>query len=104
MPLPSFLFFLGLGILFILKLHRSNNTLVMPPRWLLYIYLFVVFAAFGMSLIELVRLGLEHLGLGLLPMTPIGMILVFVILIVQRQGRTKAVSLVSFPLFDPCQL
>ena len=102
-PLPSFLLVLGLVVIFILKLHQSKNALMLP-RWLHYIYLFVLIAAFGMSLVELVRLGLEHLGLGLLPMTPIGMILVFVMLIVQRQGRTKAVSLVSFPLFDLFQL
>jgi hypothetical protein len=47
-----------------------------------------------MSIVELVRLTADHLGVGLLPMTLIAMILVFSVLIMQRNGRTTAISVV----------
>jgi hypothetical protein len=50
-----------------------------------------------MTIVELVRLSAAHLGLGLLPVTPIAMGLIFLLLLMQRNGRTVAVSMVSFP-------
>jgi hypothetical protein len=93
-PLPSFLLVLGLAVIFILKLHRSKHTVILP-RWLYILYIVVVVAAFGMSVLEQARLGADHLGLGLLPMTPIGMILVTTTVVIQKNGRTFVVSIVS---------
>jgi hypothetical protein len=93
-PLPSFLLVLGLAVIFILKLHRSKHAVILP-RWLYILYIFVVVAAFGMSILELARLGADHLGLGLLPMTPIGMLLVITTVAIQKNSRTFAVSIVS---------
>jgi len=52
-----------------------------------------------MTIVELVRLGAEGLGVGLLPITPIAMGLVFAVLLVQRNGRTVAISLLLLPYY-----
>jgi len=52
-----------------------------------------------MTIVELVRLEADKLGLGLLPVTPIAMVFVFYVLCLQRNGRTIAVSLLLIPYF-----
>jgi hypothetical protein len=53
-------------------------------------------AAFGMTIVEIVRLALEHLGVGLLPMSSIAILIVFFVLSRERRGRMLDVSVVSF--------
>jgi hypothetical protein len=93
-PIPSFVLVVALAIIFIFKLRGGKTTIILP-RGLYIFYLFVVGASFGMSIVELTRLGLAHLGVGLLPMTPIGMVLVISSLVMQRNGRTRSVSIVG---------
>lgn len=57
--------------------------------------MFFVFAAFGMSVLEIVRLALAERGVGLLPATPAAMLLILSLLWFERNGRTHAISVVS---------
>lgn len=62
-----------------------------PPRWLHVTYLVLVVAAIGMTILELARLIGESLGVGLLPLNTITLVLVFVVLVRERKGRTRGV-------------
>ncbi|KAJ7274427.1 hypothetical protein B0H12DRAFT_398259 [Mycena haematopus] len=88
-PLPSFFLFIALAVL---ALTRRNGTYIRitPVRWLHITYLVLVGAAIAMTVLELVRLALESLGVGLLPVNTIGLLCVLVILWRERiSGRTR---------------
>lgn len=55
----------------------------------------LVVAAFAMTVLEIARLVAEQLGVGLLPVSTIGLTLVFALLWEEKKGRTQEVSLVS---------
>lgn len=55
----------------------------------------LVVAAFAMTVLEIARLVANHLGVGLLPIDTVAIILVFVVLYLERGGRTRAISFVS---------
>lgn len=55
----------------------------------------LVVAAFAMTVLEIARLVANHLGVGLLPIDTVAIILAFVVLYLERGGRTRAISCVS---------
>lgn len=55
----------------------------------------LVVAAFAMTVLEIARLVANHLGVGLLPIDTVAIILAFVVLYLERGGRTRAISFVS---------
>ncbi|KAF9457498.1 hypothetical protein BDZ94DRAFT_224493 [Collybia nuda] len=93
-PLPSFLLLAGFTILFILKKSLgNNNSRPVPLKWIHFSYMALVAAAFGMTVLEIARLIAEHLGVGLLPVSSITLVIVFVLLWKEKRGRTLEVSL-----------
>ncbi|KAF9498339.1 hypothetical protein BDN71DRAFT_1443672 [Pleurotus eryngii] len=95
-PIPSFVLFVGIGLLVCLRptlKHDSDDfSRVRPQRWSLWLHMFFVFAAFGMSVLEIVRLALADRGVGLLPATPAAMLLILFLQWYERNGRTHAIS------------
>ncbi|KAF7327788.1 hypothetical protein MKEN_00358600 [Mycena kentingensis (nom. inval.)] len=91
-PLPSFLFLVALPIA---QLGLRRTAATQPPRfqtkkWVHIAYLALVAAQICMCILELVRLVLEELGVGLLPVNIAGLICAFVVLWRERvPGRTK---------------
>jgi hypothetical protein len=63
----------------------------------------LVVATFAMTILEIVRLAAEHLGVGLLPVSSIALMIVFALLWSERQGRTLGVSIVSSRLLSYCR-
>ncbi|KAF9495105.1 hypothetical protein BDN71DRAFT_1447992, partial [Pleurotus eryngii] len=58
-PIPSFVLFVSIGLL----QHDSDDfSQVRPQRWSLWLHMFFVFAAFGMSVLEIVGLALSERG------------------------------------------
>jgi len=64
----------------------------MIPKWLHIVYMALVLAAVAMTILEITRLVLDHLGVGLLPIPPVALLFVFCILWRQRKERTRAMS------------
>ncbi|KAJ7104164.1 hypothetical protein B0H15DRAFT_808826 [Mycena belliarum] len=93
-PLPSFFLLVALAAnLYITRTHAPNK--IRPVKWLHITYLVLLGAQIAMTILELVRLALEHLGLGLLPVNTIVLLGVFVILWRERSsGRTRSVLLI----------
>ncbi|KAJ7284983.1 hypothetical protein C8J57DRAFT_705646 [Mycena rebaudengoi] len=89
-PLPSFFLLVALAANFFLS-KRGSKTKITSVKWLHITYLVLVGAQFGMTVVELVRLVLEKMGVGLLPVTSIAYICVFVILWRERPARTRPV-------------
>jgi len=88
-PLPSFFLFVALAANFILS-RKKASIRITPIRWLHITYLVLVGAQIAMTVLELVRLALEDLGVGLLPVNTIGLLCIFVILWRERTaGRTR---------------
>jgi len=80
------------------------STKIKPVKWLHITYLVLVGAQIAMTILELVRLALEQLGVGLLPTTTIALVGVFVVLWRERaSGRTRTVSLVSCIIYISCR-
>ncbi|KAJ3849093.1 hypothetical protein EV368DRAFT_48001, partial [Lentinula lateritia] len=99
-PLPSFLLTITfLPLLFCLKKKLTENVRRLPyPYWLHNVYLVLVLATFAMTILEMIRLSAQDLGVGLLPVTPIALSIVMGVLWVERRGRTRFMS-VTFCLY-----
>ncbi|KAJ7707714.1 hypothetical protein B0H17DRAFT_1125438 [Mycena rosella] len=94
-PLPSFFLLVALAAnLYITRRQNVPDAKIKPVKWLHIAYLVLVGAQIVMTILELVRLALEHLGVGLLPVNTIALISVFVVLWRERTaGRTRSVLL-----------
>ncbi|KAJ7494727.1 hypothetical protein B0H11DRAFT_915194 [Mycena galericulata] len=92
-PLPSFFLVVALVANFFLTRKNLNVDKIRhkPVKWLHISYLVLVGCQIAMTVLELVRLALEKLGVGLLPINTIGLISVFVVLWRERTSRTRAV-------------
>ncbi|KAJ6576424.1 hypothetical protein DFH09DRAFT_359970 [Mycena vulgaris] len=91
-PLPSFFLLVALAANLILHRKHASETKIRPVKWLHITYLVLVGAQIAMTILELVRLGLENFGLGLLPINTVGLICVFVVLWRERSsGRTRPI-------------
>ncbi|KAJ6513295.1 hypothetical protein C8R45DRAFT_341794 [Mycena sanguinolenta] len=88
-PLPSFFLFVALAALVLARRNGSGAVRITPVRWLHITYLVLIGAQIAMTILELTRLALESLGVGLLPVNTIGLICVFVILWRERTGRMR---------------
>ncbi|KAK7033090.1 hypothetical protein R3P38DRAFT_2920642 [Favolaschia claudopus] len=90
-PLPSFLLFIALAATWILSRRNNGTTFrITPIRWVHIVYLVLVGAQIAMTILELVRLALERLGVGLLPANTVGLLCVFAVLWHERTaGRTR---------------
>lgn len=97
-PLPSFFLVIALAANFVLSRKNSTvpKTRIKSLRWVHVTYLVLVGCQIAMTILELVRLALEQLGVGLLPINTIGLISVFVVLWQQRTSRTRTVLSVSY--------
>ncbi|KAJ7170681.1 hypothetical protein C8R43DRAFT_60089 [Mycena crocata] len=97
-PLPSFFLFLALAAHLVISRRGNDNNNAMkltPSRWGHIIYLVLVGAQIAITILELVRLALENLGVGLLPVNTVGLLLVFVLLLRERtSGRTMPVLII----------
>jgi len=97
-PLPSFLLFVATGLVLSLKFDLVRDSpdyrRTPPTRWLHITYALLVVAALGMSILEVVRLALANLGVGLLPVTPLALCLVLFFLWYERRARTRVMSVV----------
>ncbi|KAF8878724.1 hypothetical protein BD779DRAFT_1179022 [Infundibulicybe gibba] len=90
-PLPSFFLIFVLLFWFIRRSGKPGAAFFIPRKWTHIVYLFLVGAACAMSILELARLVAEDLGVGLLPVTTIALIFVWVMLYRERGGRTRGV-------------
>ncbi|KAJ7066954.1 hypothetical protein C8F01DRAFT_652829 [Mycena amicta] len=92
-PLPSFLFLVALAAHFGLRRRNSSHEReerLNTKKWVHIAYLVLVVAQICMTILELIRLGLENLGLGLLPVNTIALICAFVVLLRERvPGRSR---------------
>ncbi|KAJ6531786.1 hypothetical protein B0H19DRAFT_1325925, partial [Mycena capillaripes] len=89
-PLPSFFLFIALAANLILSRRNvATTTRITPVKWVHITYLVLVGAQICMTILELVRLALENLGVGLLPLVTIALLALFVILYRERSGRTR---------------
>ncbi|KAJ7126999.1 hypothetical protein C8R44DRAFT_110958 [Mycena epipterygia] len=94
-PLPSFFLLVALAANFIISRKDVASTKIKPVKWLHITYLVLVGAQIAMTILELVRLALEQLGVGLLPINTIGLVCVFIVLWRERAtGRTRAILLI----------
>ncbi|KAJ6619742.1 hypothetical protein B0H10DRAFT_1144292 [Mycena sp. CBHHK59/15] len=93
-PLPSFFLLTALAANLIVSRKDATNARFRPIKWLHITYLVLVGAQIAMTVLELARLALENLGVGLLPINTIGLLCVFATLWRERTGRTKAVLLI----------
>ncbi|KAF7312272.1 hypothetical protein MIND_00240200 [Mycena indigotica] len=92
-PLPSFLFIVVLALHFnFRKAKTANEPRLRLKKWIHIAYLVLVAAQIAMTLLELIRLGLEDLGYGLLPVNTIGLICAFAVLWRERiPGRSNEI-------------
>ncbi|KZO97327.1 hypothetical protein CALVIDRAFT_597638 [Calocera viscosa TUFC12733] len=94
-PLPTWLLLAALPLVFILLRSRRSPPLIRTSLqktiWVIYLVLLV--ADIAMSVLEMARLGVAKLGLGLLPFNTIGLIIVIVMV-----GCRGKVSWMLFPL------
>jgi len=91
-PLPSFVFFVALAANAILSASKPCSK---PVKWLHITHLVLLAAQIAMTVLELIRLQLQHLGLGLLPANTVGLIVAFVVLWRARvPGRTRVLLLI----------
>ncbi|KAF9269581.1 hypothetical protein L218DRAFT_277358 [Marasmius fiardii PR-910] len=92
-PLPSFCLIVAFILLSfqLLRVQGGANGLQrLPyPLWLHLIYMLLVVAALGMSLLEIARLVAEGLGVGLLPVSSAGLLLALYILWREKRARTR---------------
>ncbi|THV04754.1 hypothetical protein K435DRAFT_161113 [Dendrothele bispora CBS 962.96] len=92
-PLPSFC--LIVILIATLRFYTGNERLVkitLYSRWLHIVYFVLVIAAFAMSLLEIARLAAEHLGVGLLPITPVALLIAMIIIWKERKTRTRTMA------------
>ena len=92
-PLPSFLLVVFGGFILLRRPHDRLRIII--PRWIHIVYMVLLGAAIGMTLVVVARNTAEHLGMGLIPMVLIGLILVFVGLCHEIKGRSLSLSAVS---------
>jgi multisubunit Na+/H+ antiporter MnhB subunit len=86
-PLPSFLLIAVLltTLLFYLARGRKNAAKQrqgihwQTPRWMSVVYILLVIAALALNILQIVRLVLDQQGVGLLPVTLVGIILALAI-------------------------
>jgi hypothetical protein len=96
LPLPSFLLLVLLIVSLITKGERPYNSLKpIPRRWLHICYLVLVAATIGMSILELVRMGVEGMGVGLLPVNTIAFMTVFAVRFLLMRGEARNTTAVS---------
>ncbi|KAJ7603775.1 hypothetical protein DFH06DRAFT_327802 [Mycena polygramma] len=89
-PLPSFFLFIALAVNWVLSRRNAAKLRITPVKWLHITYLVLVGAQIAMTVLELVRLALENLGVGLLPINTIALLCLFAILWRGfRSGRTR---------------
>ncbi|EIN04038.1 hypothetical protein PUNSTDRAFT_123078 [Punctularia strigosozonata HHB-11173 SS5] len=94
-PIPSILFILGSGVI----LLKSGRSLWHPqvagglPKWLHILYAALVFAAFGMGVLEIARDIAADFGVGLLPIDLIAVAFAFLLLAVKGRRRSSTISL-----------
>jgi len=94
-PLPSFLLIV-LGPFVLFRLSPSDRSRTAIPRWIHILYMTLVAAAIGMTIVELARDAIAHLGVGLIPVVLIGLTLVFVGLFCERKGRSQPLLVLFF--------
>ncbi|KAF8885922.1 hypothetical protein CPB85DRAFT_362097 [Mucidula mucida] len=92
-PLPSFLFIVAIPVALFYQRGRILPR-IHSRRWLHITYLALVAASWAMTILEIIRLGLENMGVGLLPITTIGLMLAFFVLLTERKGPTRVVSMI----------
>ncbi|KAG7093349.1 hypothetical protein E1B28_007030 [Marasmius oreades] len=74
---------------------RATGFKELPyPRWLHFIYMLLILAAFGMSVLEIVRLAMADMGVGFLPLSSAGLFLVLNIMWQERKARTREMLMV----------
>nr|GAT60758.1 predicted protein [Mycena chlorophos] len=101
-PLPSFLFLVALTIHSFLRRTPNEHSLRIR-KWLHIAYLVLLGAQIAMTILELVRLGLENLGVGLLPVNTLGLLCAFIVLLRERvhgRSRTLLPIFVAYWLFE----
>ncbi|KAJ7637756.1 hypothetical protein DFH06DRAFT_652380 [Mycena polygramma] len=89
-PLPSFFLIIALAVNWVLSRRNAAKLRITPVKWLHITYIVLVGAQIAMTVLELVRLALENLGVGLLPINTIALLCLFAILWRGfRSGRTR---------------
>jgi len=91
-PLPSFLL-LFFGALVVIRLPHDHSRPVTVPRWVRILYMALVVAAIAMTILELIRDAVDHMGVGLIPVVVVGLSLVFVRLSYEMKHRRGSRSL-----------
>ncbi|KAJ6494820.1 hypothetical protein C8R47DRAFT_384885 [Mycena vitilis] len=95
-PLPSFFLFIALAVNWTVSRRNAAKLRITPVKWLHITYLVLVGAQVAMTVLELVRLVLENLGVGLLPINTVALLCLFAILWRGfRSGRTRMTISVS---------
>ncbi|KAJ7650279.1 hypothetical protein FB45DRAFT_887463 [Roridomyces roridus] len=89
-PLPSFVLIVAFGVYYFHFRRQTTPSTLIPIKWLHITYLVLVAAQIAMSVLEIIRLALEQLGVGLLPVNTVALLLVFTVLWRERASRTKA--------------
>jgi riboflavin transporter FmnP len=59
----------------------------------------LVIAAIAMTILELIRDAVDHMGVGLIPVVVVGLSLVFVGLCCEMKHRSRSLSVVSIVAF-----
>ncbi|KAG7095476.1 hypothetical protein E1B28_006215 [Marasmius oreades] len=94
-PLPSLCLIIAFSLLSfqLVKVQGiANGFQRLPyPIWVHFIYMSLILAALGMTLLEIARLVAEGMGVGLLPLNSIGLLLVLHILWQERRVRTREI-------------
>jgi hypothetical protein len=96
-PIPSILFLLAFGITFVMKGRSLWHPQVVAglPKWLHILYAALVFAAFGMGVLEIARDIAADFGVGLLPIDLIAVATAFLLLVCRGRSRSSRLSMVS---------
>lgn len=80
--------------------HKSTTILYQPfnkliPKIITIIYRLLVLALLLMDILEVVRLGLSNSGVGLLPVSIIGIVIVIFLLFLRKRGQFSGQELGS---------
>ncbi|KII86768.1 hypothetical protein PLICRDRAFT_177507 [Plicaturopsis crispa FD-325 SS-3] len=104
-PLPSFILFCVVGVVVFLRLreHRAKLAGVtrarqyyLLPRGLRILAALLVLATLAMSVLEIIRLALQHEGVALLPVNLAGILVAFAVGVYERRARTRMmISIIS---------
>jgi len=84
-PLPAFLLYAAL-VPYLIITHSKPRVQRVLPKAAFAVYMFIIFATFAMHVIEIVRMILAHLGVGLMPMDLAGLLLVVILIATRKPG------------------